>query len=99
MSPRRARMNGRRTSLRPIALRSTAILTIACGTLDAAAKFSSRDTRLSLEERDANDTADNPGRTDSGSVADVAVFRWMGVLSERGIGTSPTNRIDIGRAR
>ena len=34
-----------------------------------------------------------------GGVTDVAIFRWLGVLSERGLGTASTDRIDFGRAR
>jgi hypothetical protein len=72
---------------------------IARGTLAVAIEFNSRETQLTLEELDANDIADHPGRADFGGVADLAVLRWLGVLSERRFGTALTSSIDFGRPR
>lgn len=72
---------------------------IACGTLAVAIELSSRETRLTLEEQVANDIADHPGRADFGGVTDVAVLRWLGILSQRRFGTALTNSVDFGRAR
>ena len=99
MSPRRAKKKNRSISLTPTPVRSRAMPMVACGTRDVTVEISSRDTRLTLEEQDANDIADHPSRADFGCVTDVAVFRWMGILSERGPGTASTDRTDFGRAR